>query len=64
MKAREIMTRNPRAVTPGTSVRDAARLMKDEDIGVVPVVEADSGAGRLVGILTDGEGVNRSTTHW
>lgn len=53
MKARDIMTKNPRTVTPGTSVRDAARLMKDEDIGVVPVVEADSGAGRLVGMLTD-----------
>jgi CBS domain-containing protein len=52
MKAREIMSRNPTCVTPDTPLVDAARLMKDENIGVVPVVES-SNSRRLVGVLTD-----------
>lgn len=52
MKAREIMSRNPTCVTPDTPLIDAARLMKDENIGVVPVVES-SNSRRLVGVLTD-----------
>ena len=56
MKISEIMTRNPRTVTPDTSVSDAARVMKEEDVGIVPVVEQVGGAetrGRLVGVITD-----------
>ena len=45
------MTRNPRCVTPETSVREAARIMKDEDVGILPVTEGDS--QRLVGVVTD-----------
>lgn len=52
MKARDIMTKQPKCVTPETTVRDAARLMKDEDVGVLPVVER-KGSDRLVGIVTD-----------
>ena len=52
MKAKDIMTKNPKCVTPETSVREAARLMKQEDVGVLPVVERD-GSDRLVGIVTD-----------
>jgi CBS domain-containing protein len=52
MKAHEIMSRNPTCVTPETPVVDAARLMKDENIGVVPVVESTD-SRRLVGVLTD-----------
>ena len=52
MKAREIMTENPRVVTPDTSVQEAARLMKSEDPGVLPVVEA-ANSRKLVGVLTD-----------
>src|SRR5688572_3374993 len=43
------MTRDPRSVTPQTSVREAAQIMKDEDVGIVPVVEG----ARLVGVITD-----------
>jgi CBS domain-containing protein len=49
-KIAEVMTQRPRAVTVQTSVREAAQLMKDEDVGSLPVVE--DGA-RLVGIVTD-----------
>jgi len=52
MKAKEIMTRKPKSVTPETSVREAARLMKEEDVGVLPVVDRD-GSDRLIGIVTD-----------
>jgi CBS domain-containing protein len=52
MKAREMMSKNPTCVTPDTPLVDAARLMKDENIGVVPVVES-SDSRRLVGVLTD-----------
>lgn len=49
-KINEVMTERPRAVTPQTSVREAARLMEEEDVGSLPVVEEGV---RLVGIVTD-----------
>ena len=52
MKAQDIMSRNPSCVTPDTSIADAARLMKEENVGVVPVVESET-SKKLVGILTD-----------
>ena len=52
MKAQDIMSRNPACVTPDTPLVDAARLMKQENIGVVPVVESE-GSRRLVGVITD-----------
>src|SRR5918999_5857033 len=52
MKIQEIMTRNPSTVTPGTTVRDAAKLMQREDTGILPVVESD-GNKTLLGVVTD-----------
>lgn len=52
MKIQDLMTRDPTTVTPETSAREAARIMRDEDIGVVPVVEGE-GSRRLVGVVTD-----------
>ena len=52
MRAKDIMSKDPRTVTPETAVREAARLMKEEDVGVIPVVES-GGTKRLVGMLTD-----------
>jgi CBS domain-containing protein len=46
---REVMTSNPRTIEAGTPVAEAAKLMRDEDVGLAPVVEGD----RLVGTLTD-----------
>jgi CBS domain-containing protein len=46
---RELMTSNPRTVDPSTPVVEAARTMKEEDVGSVPIVDGDT----LVGILTD-----------
>ena len=52
MKAREIMTKNPSTVTPDTRLQEAARLMKSENVGLVPVVEGKD-SGNLVGVVTD-----------
>lgn len=46
---RELMTENPRAVDADKPVSEAAKLMRDEDVGLTPIVEGD----RLVGTLTD-----------
>jgi CBS domain-containing protein len=48
----QIMTRDPAFCLPGDAVATAARLMRDKDIGAVPVVRDDSGK-RVLGILTD-----------
>ena len=52
MKAQDIMARDPRCVTPRTSIQEAARLMKTEDVGALPVIESE-GSRKLVGIITD-----------
>ncbi len=46
---REAMTENPTAVGPDTTAQEAARTMRSEDVGSLPIVEGD----RLVGIVTD-----------
>lgn len=43
------------SVSPQTSIEEAACLMRDNDIGVLPVVEGE----RLVGIVTDRDMVVR-----
>src|SRR5687767_5989445 len=52
MKAQEIMTKNPRVVTPETTVREAAKLMESENVGMIPVVRS-AGSKSVVGIVTD-----------
>jgi CBS domain-containing protein len=46
------MTQDPVCCEPGDSVTRIATVMKQEDIGSVPVVESQ-GSKRLVGIVTD-----------
>jgi CBS domain-containing protein len=48
-RIREIMTSNPSTVELDKTVVDAARIMKQEDAGVVPVTQN----GRLTGMVTD-----------
>jgi len=45
----EVMTPNPTTVEPSTPVLEAARVMKQQDVGPVPVTEGE----RLVGVVTD-----------
>ncbi|HEX9989484.1 MAG TPA: CBS domain-containing protein [Chloroflexia bacterium] len=49
MKVRDIMTKNPETVAPGTSVSDVALMMRDLDVGIIPVVND----GELMGVITD-----------
>ena len=52
MQVQKMMTSNPACVTPDDTVRDAARLMKEHDCGLIPVVESQD-SRRLVGVVTD-----------
>ena len=56
MRCREIMTSNVKTATRDQSLRDVAAIMRDGDMGSIPVVEA----GKLVGIVTDRDIVVRS----
>jgi len=46
---KDAMTAEVKVATPSQSLTDAASLMKQEDVGSVPVVDGE----RLVGVLTD-----------
>jgi CBS domain-containing protein len=52
MKCKEIMTEDPACCLPGDTVDQAAQLMKDDDVGSIPVI-ADQKTKRLLGIVTD-----------
>jgi CBS domain-containing protein len=49
--ARDFMTPDPITVTKDVAVTQAARLMVDNKVGALPVVED----GKLVGIVTEGD---------
>ena len=53
---RDAMTPTVRTASPSQSVAEAARVMANEDVGSIPVVEDD----RLIGILTDRDIVVRA----
>jgi CBS domain-containing protein len=46
---RSAMTENPRTLTADATVVEAARVMRDEDAGIVPIVSGE----RLEGVITD-----------
>ncbi len=52
MKVKDIMTSDPVSVTPETPLREAARMMKQHNVGIIPVVERE-GSKQLVGVITD-----------
>lgn len=56
IRCREIMTSNLKTATRDQSLRDVATIMRDGDMGSIPVVED----GKLVGIVTDRDIVVRS----
>lgn len=56
MKVRDAMAQTISCASPGDRIQDAARAMRDEDAGFIPVVDE----GRLVGVLTDRDIVLRS----
>jgi CBS domain-containing protein len=48
-KIRDVMTSNPRSVAPSTTIAEAARFMRENDVGSIPIVEGD----QLWGTITD-----------
>ena len=51
-KCSEVMTRDPVCCVAGDSVSRVAEIMKQQDVGSVPVVDS-SATPRLIGIVTD-----------
>lgn len=49
MRIADIMTDKPRFIQAETTVAQAARIMRDDDIGFVPVERDD----KMIGMLTD-----------
>jgi CBS domain-containing protein len=50
MKVSDIMTKNPETANPGTTIGDIARMMRDLNVGIIPVVKD---GGELAGVITD-----------
>lgn len=59
MLAREIMTHDPAACTPETTIADASRMMVQLHCGALPVVESLTNR-KLIGIITDRDIVCRA----
>ena len=59
MNASDVMTREILSVRPDATVAEAIRTMLDNRISGLPVID---GAGRLVGVLTEGDLLRRGET--
>jgi CBS domain-containing protein len=51
MKVKDLMSRDAACCTPEQTVREAARLMEEQDCGCLPI--ADRETGRVLGVITD-----------
>jgi len=51
MKCQDIMTRSPKSVSFSSTAMQAAHIMKNENVGVLPVM--DDKTHKLVGMVTD-----------
>jgi CBS domain-containing protein len=58
MKLRDVMTRNVECVRPGDTLQNAARKMRDLDVGSMPICGDND---RIVGMLTDRDITIRAT---
>ncbi len=57
MQCQDVMTKNVRTVPPSATIRDCAALMRDADIGFLPVADTN---GRMIGACTDRDIVIRA----
>jgi len=57
MRASDLMTPNPQTISPDDTLKRAAELMDDLDVGVLPVCEGE----RLTGVVTDRDITVRAT---
>lgn len=58
IKCREIMSKNVSTATRAASLQDVAKLLKENDIGILPIVKDES--QKLVGLVTDRDIVVRA----
>lgn len=56
MQVQELMTKNVKVIDSTATLHEAAEMMRDADIGVLPVADA----GRPIGMLTDRDIVVRA----
>lgn len=49
LRCEDVMTRNPRTCAPNQSLLDCIRLLKELDVGYVPITQDN----RLLGVITD-----------
>jgi CBS domain-containing protein len=63
MKACELMTPRPQVVTRDVPLGHAARLMRDHDIGMLPVVDSRSSL-HPIGVITDRDITIRAVAEW
>ena len=61
VRCRDIMTKSVQTANRETTLRDVARMLKDGDIGILPIVEKDT--GKLIGLITDRDIVVRAVAN-
>jgi CBS domain-containing protein len=59
MQIKQVMTRGAEIIGPDATIASAAQRMRDFDIGLLPVCEAD----RLIGVVTDRDITVRATAN-
>ena len=57
MKAIDVMVRDVITIGPDDSIADSAKLIADNDVSALPVVDDD---GHLVGIISEGDLMRRA----
>lgn len=58
MQIRDLMTRNVQTISPGDTIREAARMMDGLNVGSLPVCDGE----KLVGMVTDRDITIRATS--
>lgn len=51
LQVKDGMTKNPVTISPDATIEEAALIMRDKDVGALPVVEN----GKLIGIITESD---------
>jgi CBS domain-containing protein len=52
MRIKHVMTKDPTCCVPSDTVQHVAKIMRDEDTGVVPIIENEQ-SRKVIGIVTD-----------
>ncbi|MBK5968518.1 MULTISPECIES: CBS domain-containing protein [Thiorhodovibrio] len=53
MQVQDVMTSNVRAISHNASIGEAATLMRDQNVGFLPVTDENPDGNQVVGTLTD-----------